>query len=189
MTFADALTWIRLMLIPLFVYAFVAGLDAIALIIFSVASATDIIDGTVARIIDKRNSEYGFMLDPVADKMLMGSAFGCLAAVGVLPLWFFFLVLARDVIILYGFFYLTSIRASVEKKPLITSKIGTLFQIVTGVMGLVAWWKPGTMMGETPVVSAVVIPMWVTVALIVISGVQYVFLGVGLLRAHRAKNS
>ncbi len=65
------------------------------------ASLTDFLDGLVAR---RRNevTEFGKIIDPLADKILVGSAACAIMLSGKIELWFFVLVIARDVLILAG---------------------------------------------------------------------------------------
>jgi CDP-diacylglycerol--glycerol-3-phosphate 3-phosphatidyltransferase len=98
---ANALTVLRLVLVPVFVLAlFAEGGDDdlwrfIAFLVFAVASYTDRVDGQLAR---SRNlvTPFGKLADPLADKALMGAALIGLSVLGDLPWWITVVVLARE---------------------------------------------------------------------------------------------
>ena len=70
----NCLTLIRILLIPFFLYFLINGQSTIAIIIFVIASATDFLDGFLARKFDAITN-FGIFIDPLADKLLTTSAF------------------------------------------------------------------------------------------------------------------
>jgi len=98
---ANALTVFRLVLVPIFVLALFAdgghtdGWRWVAWGVFAVASYTDRIDGQIAR---SRNlvTSFGKLVDPIADKALIGAALIGLSLLGELPWWITVLVLVRE---------------------------------------------------------------------------------------------
>lgn len=103
MNLPNKLTIIRVLLIPFFVFFLlvpVAG-DAsryIALVIFIVASLTDLADGKIAR---KYNlvTNFGKFMDPLADKLLVCSALICFVEMSLLPAWIVIIIISREFII------------------------------------------------------------------------------------------
>lgn len=95
MNTANKLTMIRVVLIPVFIVLLYLGYTIPALAVFIVASATDFVDGYVAR---KYNlvTDFGKFMDPLADKLLVMSAMAWFVEVGWMPGWAFFIVLARE---------------------------------------------------------------------------------------------
>src|SRR3954452_8180868 len=99
---ANALTVLRLILVPVFVVALFAhgghetGWRGFAWVIFAVASITDRIDGDIAR---KRGlvTEFGKLADPIADKALIGAALIGLSLLGDLPWWITVVMLVREI--------------------------------------------------------------------------------------------
>ena len=96
---ANALTVLRLALVPIFVACLLAGgtgWRVVAFIAFSVASVTDLLDGRIAR---RRGliTDFGKIADPIADKALTGSALVTLSALGELPWWVTAVILAREI--------------------------------------------------------------------------------------------
>ena len=73
-TFANQLTLLRLLLIPVFVLLVVYGYSGGALLVFALAGVTDALDGLIARRSNQRTT-LGAWLDPAADKLLLLAAF------------------------------------------------------------------------------------------------------------------
>ena len=104
MNLPNKLTVLRVILVPFFVL-FLLGADYmgpfspyIALIIFIVASLTDLLDGKIAR---KYNlvTNFGKFMDPLADKLLVCSAMICFIELEKLPAWFVIIIIGREFII------------------------------------------------------------------------------------------
>ena len=90
-------------MVPFFVFFMLTGVGGaankwIALIIFCVASLTDMLDGKIARA---RNlvTNFGKFMDPLADKLLVCSAMICMIPLGKLQAWFVIVIIAREFII------------------------------------------------------------------------------------------
>ena len=104
MNLPNKLTVLRVILVPFFVF-FLLGADwigsfspYIALIIFIVASLTDMLDGKIAR---KYNliTNFGKFMDPLADKLLVCSALICFVDMHRMPTWVVLIIIAREFII------------------------------------------------------------------------------------------
>lgn len=99
---ANALTALRLVLVPVFAASVImsgmthAGWQMAACLIFAVASATDLVDGWIARRFGLVTS-VGKVADPIADKALTGAALVLLSWYDRLPWWVTALILAREV--------------------------------------------------------------------------------------------
>jgi CDP-diacylglycerol--glycerol-3-phosphate 3-phosphatidyltransferase len=99
---ANALTALRLMLVPVFVALVVAsgmtdtGLRLAASLAFFLAAVTDLLDGWIARTWDMVTA-FGKVADPIADKALTGTAFVLLSGYDRLPWWVTVLILGREV--------------------------------------------------------------------------------------------
>lgn len=98
LTIPTIITLVRIVLIPLFLFCAtrltVAG-DILALLVFLIASLSDMLDGHLARKL-QQVTDIGKYLDPLADKMLVSTAMVCLCVRGLLPIWIFVLILCRD---------------------------------------------------------------------------------------------
>lgn len=108
--------------------------------------ATDWFDGYLARKF-KAQSKLGAMLDPIADKVLMGGAFLTLALTGAIPAWIAWLVLGRDALILtFAIIVLTFTNIRREFPPSLAGKMSTGGQIlyVLAVTAAGAGYIPAT---------------------------------------------
>ncbi len=95
MTTASKLTLLRVALIPVFMALLLCDLAWPALIVFILASATDFVDGYIARHYNQ-TSDFGKFLDPLADKLLVISAMLIFCEWGRMPAWAVMIVLARE---------------------------------------------------------------------------------------------
>lgn len=128
----NSITIARIALAPLFVYLLLISPDAnswqhwLATFVFVLAISTDGVDGAVARRTDKVTN-LGKILDPIADKALLGSALLTLSYLGEIDWWITILILAREVAV-------TIYRAIVVKKNVIPATLaGKLKTILQGV--------------------------------------------------------
>ena len=103
MNLPHKLTVLRVIMVPFFVLFMLTDLGGeagkwIALVIFCLASLTDMLDGKIARA---RNlvTNFGKFMDPLADKLLVCSAMICLIPTGQLPAWVVIVIIAREFII------------------------------------------------------------------------------------------
>ena len=120
MSIPNVLTLFRIFLTPVFIICLFSeffGAQLWALVIFIVASITDAYDGYFAR---KNNmvTDTGQFLDPLADKILVSSAFISFAIMGLIDFWMVVLIIFRDL-------FVTSLRVLLSRKGfiMITSKI------------------------------------------------------------------
>jgi len=102
----NALTLLRLLLVPVYVVLFVKGRKYAALLTFMVASFTDLLDGYIAR---KYNliTDFGKLMDPLADKVMVLTAmfsmvFGNRHIPGVIPLAAVLVLFAKEAYLMYG---------------------------------------------------------------------------------------
>lgn len=103
MNIPNQLTILRVIMIPFFVFfmlsnAFGENGKWIALIIFAVASFTDLLDGYIARKYHLVTN-FGKFMDPLADKLLVSAAMVCLVETGQLAGWIVILIISREFII------------------------------------------------------------------------------------------
>lgn len=188
MTLANSLTLMRIAIVPFFIYAFVLEEWGLALLLFCIAGATDLIDGTVARKFS-RPTRFGAMLDPIADKCLVQSCFIALGVVGVLPWWFVVLAFMRDLMITTGILYLIHENANLPYRPALVSKFATLFQLAVAILGLVWLWRPHASFLGRDISGILICAMLIAAVLILISGIKYVAMGLHILRQHRERHA
>lgn len=183
---ANLLTILRLALVPVFLIFFIVKWYVPAFFTFGIATFTDLIDGTVARVLKER-SQLGGFLDPLADKILMVTTFSCLTAMRILPPWFLVLVILRDVVIMSGIWVLKVLKIEVEYESIRAGKLATLSETVLGLLSLSYMGWPGTQFGPYPLGDFIYGMMLVTAILIVISGLMYVGKGLGILQKSKRK--
>ena len=131
MNLPDRLTISRLWLTAGFVCCFsvaIPGRFTVALAVFLVATATDYLDGVIAR---RRGliTDFGKLMDPLADKILTASAFISLCAIGRFPAWAVIVIISRE-------FLITGLRSLAASKGIVVpaDKLGkhkTAWQMIT----------------------------------------------------------
>lgn len=97
-TVPNILSFIRLALVPLFLFFIISAHDALALIVLVVSSASDYLDGVIARRFNQI-TRLGQLLDPAADRLFIFAALIGLAVRDVIPWWLFFVIIARDIVL------------------------------------------------------------------------------------------
>jgi cardiolipin synthase len=163
------LTILRILAIPVFVICLLYGRFLTALLVFIGAGITDGLDGWIARVYHQR-TPTGAYLDPIADKLMMITAFIVLAVLHLIPQWLTVIVITRDVIIVLGILLLFLTARPVEIKPLFIGKATTVFQIVTIAWALVTPYS--SFMHD-----ALRYIIWGTTVLTCITGLQYIYIG------------
>jgi cardiolipin synthase len=134
-TIPNLLTMLRILLVPVFLVASIQGAFLVAFAIFAFAAVTDVLDGTIARRLNQR-SRLGAILDPVADKGLMVTAFLYYTLASNLPVvrvpgWLTFVVFIRDFLIIM-FAYMLYTRVQVTRfPPSVAGKMSTVLQAIT----------------------------------------------------------
>ncbi|MFH1905551.1 MAG: CDP-diacylglycerol--glycerol-3-phosphate 3-phosphatidyltransferase [bacterium] len=176
---ANFLTVFRILLVPVFAVFLHKGTPEtrlIALGIFFIAGITDAIDGLIARKRDQV-SKFGKHVDPIADKILLITAFIMLTLDKSIPAFLTIVVIVRDVVIISGFLILYVALGGLEPKPSKISKCTTFLQIFTIIYTLLNIRVPSVLFVD-PIV-------WITVVFTVTSGVNYMIYGVKLLNGAR----
>jgi CDP-diacylglycerol--glycerol-3-phosphate 3-phosphatidyltransferase len=163
---ANALTVVRLLLIPVFIICLLAGGTAwrlAALATFCVASATDVLDGRLAR---SRGlvTDFGKIADPVADKALTGAALVCLSALGELPWWVTGVIMFREIGV-------TALRFWVIRRGVIAASRGGKLKTLLQVIAICLYILPPTL-SPPGIVRALFMAAAVVVTLV--TGVDYV---------------
>jgi cardiolipin synthase (CMP-forming) len=130
MTIPNLITILRIILAPVFVIYLINNNLTAAFIVFVVCTASDGVDGFVARVFNQK-SKLGAYLDPLADKLLLVTAFVVLAVMSHLPAWLTVTVIARDVMIVLGVLTIHMNKLELHIRPTVLSKVNTCFQFLT----------------------------------------------------------
>jgi cardiolipin synthase (CMP-forming) len=167
--FANELTILRLVFVPVFAILVVDRRDIAALVVLGSAAISDAADGFVARRLNQQSS-LGIALDPIADKVLMTTAFLVLSFRGVLPWWLTIVVISRDVGILLTASVISLVAGYRPFRPTVLGKASTTVQVATVFTALAS----GLHFAMAPrVVLQVLIDL--TAALAAGSGLHYLF--------------
>jgi len=170
LTLANQLTLMRLALVPAFVILVLYGRMGWALLAFVTAGITDGLDGLIARWTNSRTA-LGAFLDPMADKLLLVSAFVVLSLPGIglvnrIPVWLTVLVISRDVAIVATVAIVSLTLGPRTFPPSVYGKIATALYIVTiAVVLLFNFLKQASVVVD--------IMVWVSLAITLVSGFHY----------------
>lgn len=167
MTIPNALTFLRLCLIPLIVVLIHERQFDLAFYVFSVAGITDALDGFLARKLNQK-SEIGAYLDALADKSLIAASFIALFLAGAIPYWLAVLVIFRDLMIVGALAIAWLMDNPMEIEPILISKWNTAAQI-----GAVAYTLADGAFGFGFANTSMVI--WIVVALLTVTSVGAYF--------------
>ena len=166
MNLPNKLTIGRVIAVPFFIAAYMLEYYVIACIIFIAASFTDYLDGHIAR---KHNlvSNFGKIMDPLADKVLVYAAF-VLMIPDLVPAWMFIIILARE-------FTVSGMRTVAASEGIVVAagmsgKIKTVLQMIAVPLLIIApafpefaplWWGAQGF-------------LWASLVMTVYSGIEYV---------------
>lgn len=125
----NTITLARLFMVPVLILILKDENYRLALLVFLVAGISDALDGYIAK---KFNfvSHFGAVLDPVADKLLLVSAYIMLTIIGHVPFWLVLAVVSRDLFIVGGYMVVTSLMGAITMNPSMLSKLNTFMQII-----------------------------------------------------------
>ena len=160
----NKLSLLRILMIPIFCVCFYWNFPyhyLVSAIIFVVAACTDFLDGYIAR---KQNivTDFGKLMDPLADKLLVCAAMICLVETGQIPSWVVIIIISREFII-SGFRLIASDNGIVIAASY-WGKFKTVFQMVMIVL----------MIADIAAIQIVTdIVMWIALVLTVVSLIDY----------------
>lgn len=158
---------------PFFIYYLLETNTQHAFYVFLLAGLTDVLDGTAARVFHQR-SKLGSLLDPLADKLLMASAYILLGVPSLnvqnpLPIWLIITVVGRDLAIALCAFFLNRFKGIQHFQPSTLGKASTVAQVV--VIAIVLFFN---ILEKTP--SFLTWLYWVTLCLTLASSIKYALL-------------
>jgi cardiolipin synthase (CMP-forming) len=161
----NLLTAARLIAAPFILYLLWTGAYRTALVWFSIASFTDVLDGYIARRFHA-GSRLGALLDPIADKVLLSGSFLILGLKGIIPFWLMALVLGRDLLILGFAIIALGRKRRRDFPPSVWGKASTAAQIAYVLFAV------GHEATITPLMVATILG-WTSATLTVWSGIDY----------------
>ena len=169
MNMPNKITLLRVLLIPLYLFVYLAEPLSrtpnlwLALIIFSVASITDAVDGYVARRY-KLVTNFGKLMDPLADKLLVCAALVAFTASGALPAWAVIVLISRE-------FYISGLRQlAVEQGQVLAASSSAKFKTTTQIVLIIYILMPIEMFRFEWLVTVLLV---ITIIASVYSAVEY----------------
>ncbi len=167
MNLPNKLTVLRVIAVPFFIVLYLMDHIYAATVIFILASATDAFDGHIAR---SRGlvTNFGKIMDPLADKILVYSAFVILVQLGDIPGWMLIVILARE-------FIVSGLRTVAAADGIViaagfSGKLKTVAQMIAVPLLLLKNWPCSYI--NFPLDQ---IMLWACLILTVVSGVEYVY--------------
>ena len=168
MNLPNKLTMGRIFAIPVFIVVFLLDYRYAAAVIFILAALTDMLDGHLAR---KNNlvTNFGKLMDPLADKLLVMSALICLSQVGDVPGWMVIVILGRE-------FIITGMRQVAAAQGIViaagtTGKIKTITQMIAIPLLILENWPFSLFSFDLPMDQ---IFLWIALVMTVVSGTEYI---------------
>jgi cardiolipin synthase (CMP-forming) len=167
LTIANQITLLRLIFVPFFAILVMERSYRGALAILVAAAISDVVDGAVARFFHQE-SRLGVALDPIADKLLMTTAYLVMAFREVVPWWLTILVISRDVAIITTAVVISLVAGYRPFRPSTLGKISTVTQVTTMFVAV-------SNAARLPWFTAIVVEvfMYLTAAFTVASAVHY----------------
>lgn len=164
----NLLTLGRILLTPVIVYFILIERPLEALIFMAISGLTDMLDGAIAKHFNMQTT-VGAYLDPLADKLMLVSTIVCLFYMNEVPLFVFLAVIFRDAIIIGGAALYELVTRKLRMEPTFLSKTTTTVQIIYVLLALLH-------MGHDFSGHLMLVGSWITFAITVASGVQYMVL-------------
>ena len=168
MNLPNKLTMGRIFAIPVSIVVFLLDYRYAAAVIFILAALTDMLDGHIAR---KNNlvTNFGKLMDPLADKLLVMSALICLSQVGDVPGWMVIVILGRE-------FIITGMRQVAAAQGIViaagtTGKIKTITQMIAIPLLILENWPFSLFSFDLPMDQ---IFLWIALVMTVVSGTEYI---------------
>ena len=173
-TASNLLTISRIFFVPVVVYGIIQNMWLLAFAFLIVATATDILDGYLARLLNEC-TKLGKCLDPLADKLLLISVFAVLSFVNSpsfsIPAWFVSLLFIRETFIIGGVLFLMIFGVDLNIQPSLGGKLTTFFQTT-----FILWIFVCYFVGWNPV-KTYYVSLFMLAAISIASLGQYVLIG------------
>lgn len=175
MTLANKLTLSRVFMIPVFLLCYYIDFpyhEIFAFVVFAVAGITDNLDGRIAR---KHNqvTTFGKFVDPLADKLLVCSAFLAFTEAGYMHGIAAFIIIGRELTITS--LRILAINEGVVMSADISGKIKTFTQMIIILIALLLPFVCTTFFPSVPYMLLMNILSWITAAVTLWSGIDYIY--------------
>jgi len=190
LTLPNGLTLLRICLVPVFLIMVLRKQACGALLIFFAAGLTDVFDGFTARMWHLK-TKIGTLIDPIADKLLLSTAFILLTFKDMdwpymIPLWLTAVVVSRDLIMLTGGLVIYLLKGEKNFLPSVFGKISTVLQVGTVFLVLLGNYVQTSSWSRSPFLFSLTSPSFLsvffvtTLASTVVSGAHYILRGISM---------
>jgi cardiolipin synthase len=184
----NLITLARVALVPVFALMLIEKRAFGALLVVSLAGLSDVLDGFAARRWHQQ-TRIGRLIDPLADKILLSTAYVLLAipSLGfahIIPLWLTAVVIGRDFVIVAGALAVSLIRGRREFTPTVFGKASTVLQVATVFWVMLSNSIGASALTGSRVLAAITSPSVLsafyitTLVLTLISGADYIHKGI-----------
>lgn len=174
MNIPNAITILRIIVLPFFINFLLYEYYSYALIIFILAGIGDALDGFLARVLNAK-TRLGAYLDPLADKLMLTSAFVALTISKEIPLWVTVTIVSRDIIMIMGTLTIILMNGNYWVSPSIWGKVTTTMEVLLislVLFSMVLGWK----------LSFLPLFMLCTMGLAIFSGLHYIYRDIGRMK-------
>ena len=141
----NILTILRFIFIPIILYFIFTGNYILGIVFFTVSGITDVLDGFIAR---KFNlvSNFGKLMDPLADKLTQISVLACLVKVNIIPFWILVIVILKELLMVVGASFLYGKDVVVYSKwygklATVLFYLAIVISLITKLLGLTGFWS------------------------------------------------
>jgi len=186
MNLPNKITIARVLMIPLFLIALLSGLlpSAVgrytALIIFVAASATDWLDGYLARKMNLQTN-FGKFMDPMADKLLVAAALIALVQLGSIAAWMVIVIISRD-------FIISGVRlvAAEQGRVIAAGTWGKIKTAIQMIMIITLLFTHRDIIGDYQILLALCeLLKWLSVVFTIISAYDYIYKNIDVFRGEK----
>lgn len=141
----NILTILRFIFIPFILYFIFTGNYVLGIVFFTISGITDVLDGFIAR---KFNlvSNFGKLMDPLADKLTQISVLACLVKVDIIPFWILVIVILKELLMVVGASFLYGKDVVVYSKwygklATVLFYLAIVISLITKLFGLTGFWS------------------------------------------------
>ena len=141
----NILTILRFIFIPIILYFIFTGNYVLGIVFFTISGITDVLDGFIAR---KFNlvSNFGKLMDPLADKLTQISVLACLVKVEIIPFWILVIVILKELLMVVGASFLYGQDVVVYSKwygklATVLFYLAIVISLITKLLGLTGFWS------------------------------------------------
>ena len=141
----NTLTVLRFLFIPIIIDFIFKGIYLLAFIFFTISGITDILDGFIARRFNFV-SNFGKLMDPLADKLTQICVLGSLVIVKIIPIWILLIVMLKELIMIIGASFLYGKNVVVYSKwygklATVLFYLAIVISLITKQLGVTGFWS------------------------------------------------